>query len=260
MRRLCLPLRRVFLSLLSAPAVWVACTALAWADPGCTVAALRGAVLLEHNGTRSALASGQAIEAGDSVTTQAGARVRLLFGDGSEVSLGERSELRITTASFDQAANTRNILLDLSRGLLRAAAAKLKAAGSRFEIHTPIAYSAVRGTHWIVLARSNETRVYVQEGRVAVGASFATDQFAKLIEAGYFVSVTAQKGIGAVQQSPAGALNDLVDQTEAALENGASETVQTASADPATNPADAASGAAANTTTSVAGTASSTVS
>jgi hypothetical protein len=109
--------------------------------------------------------------------------VKLHFGDGSEIRLGENATLRINVVEIDAAEGTRNILLSLPMGLLRAAAAKpTTSAGSSFEIHTGIGYSAVRGTHWIVDAKQAETRVYVQEGRVAVGADFQTQQFPKLVE------------------------------------------------------------------------------
>ena len=60
----------------------------------------------------------------------------------------------------------------------------------------------------------------MQEGRVAVGADFETSQFPRLVEAGHWVTVTPQGGIGAVQDSPPGFVDDLVDQTEAALAPG----------------------------------------
>jgi hypothetical protein len=262
MRKLRLPLGRVFLSLLLAPAALIACAALAWADPACTVAAVRGTALLEHNGARSALTAGQTVEPGDRVTTQAGARIRLNFADGSEVTLGETAVLHVAAAYFDKPANLRTILLDLVSGLIRAGAAKGKAAGSEFQIRTPIAISAVRGTHWIVMARPKETRVYVQEGRVAVGASASTDQFSKLIEGGHWVSVTVQNGVGAVQDSPPGFVDDLVDQTQAAIDGlDSAETVQTAmaGATTATAPVGAVVGAAASTLSAVGSTATATL-
>jgi hypothetical protein len=182
---------------------------------------VRGSASLEHAGLRSALLAGTALSEGDTITTATGARVKLHFGDGSEVRLGENAELKIVSVKVDPAAGTRNILLQLPIGLLRAVAAKFhNSTGSSFEIHTGIAYSAVRGTQWIVDADKVETNVYVQEGRVAVGADFETSQFPKLVEAGHWIHVTRQTGIGAVQDSPPGSLDDLFDQTEASLAPG----------------------------------------
>lgn len=223
MRKPRLPLGRIFLSFLVVVAVAWGATRPADADDlACAVTGLRGTATLQHNGARAALAAGMALTAGDTITTDAGARVKLRFADGSELRLGENTTLRINVAEIDAEDGTRNILLSLPVGLLRAAAAKLtKSSGSSFEIHTGVGYSAVRGTHWIVDAEANETKVFVQEGKVAVGADFKTDQFPRLVEAGHWVSVTPQGGIGALQDSQPGFVDGLIDQTEASLAPGA---------------------------------------
>ena len=222
MRKLCLPLPRILLSFFIVAAACCGGFDAARADdPLCQVTGLRGSAALEHAGSRSALIAGTALSAGDMITTNAGARVKLRFADGSEVRLGENAALRIEAIKVDAAAGTRNILLSLPMGLLRAAAAKLsKSAGSSFEIHTGVGYSAVRGTHWIVSAKKAETRVYVQEGRVAVGADFESSQVPKMVEPNRWVSVTRKAGIGAVQDVPAGSLDGLIEQTEASLAPG----------------------------------------
>jgi hypothetical protein len=169
MRRLGLPLWRIVSSLLFGATILAGASSLAWAEPDCQVIGLRGSATLEREGTHSPLATGAELGMGDWIATDAGARVKLRFADGSLVQLGENTRLRIDLAKFDPAEGTRNILLNLPMGLLRAAAAKLPSTtGSSFEIHTGIGYSAVRGTEWIMVATSEETRVYVQEGRVSV--------------------------------------------------------------------------------------------
>jgi len=238
MRKLCRPLRRLFLSVLLGMAALICLSDLAMADPACLVTGLRGTATLEHGGARSSLTQGAAVEAGDTIITDAGSRVKLHFADGSELRLGENARLQIEMVKIDPAAGTRNILLRLPMGLLRAAAAKLKqSSGSSFEIHTGVAYSAVRGTEWIVVAREAETRVYVQEGRVAVGADFATSQFPKLVETERWVQVTRKSGIGPVQATPAGALKDLVEQTEASIAPDAAPSQSTDTTETAANPA-----------------------
>jgi hypothetical protein len=222
MRKPCLPLGRIFLSfLIVLSAAWATIGSARADGAAAQITGLRGSATLVHSGVRAAVVSGMVLSTGDTITTQAGARVKLRFADGSEVRLGENATLRIEAVTFDAAAGTRNILLRLPIGLLRAAATKLtKSTGSSFEIHTGVGYSAVRGTQWIVDAQQAETRIYVQEGRVAVGADFATSQFPRLVEAGHWLTVTPQGGIGAVQDSPPGFVDDLVDQTEASLAPG----------------------------------------
>jgi hypothetical protein len=255
MRKLCLPLRRILLSfsIVAAMALVMINTARA-ADSLCQVTGLRGTASLEHAGVSSALAAGMALSPGDTIQTDAGARVKLHFADGSEVRLGENAQLRIDAVTIDTAAGTRNILLRLPMGLLRAAAAKLsQSTGSSFEIHTDVGYSAVRGTHWIVVARQAETRVYVQEGRVAVGADFTTDQFPKLVEAGHWVSVSQTVGIGAVQVSPPGSVDGLIEQTEASLVPGTRDDVLESVTETAGNIPGAATDAVSGVTGAISG-------
>jgi hypothetical protein len=47
--------------------------------------------------------------------------------------------------------------------------APARAGGSRFQVITPQAIAAVRGTRWAVDAAENKTSVFVVSGRVAVG-------------------------------------------------------------------------------------------
>lgn len=218
MRELGLPLRRIVLSLLFAAATLAGASGLAWAEPACQVIALRGTATLERAGARSALATGTELGMGDLIATDAGARVKLRFADGSQVKLGENTQLRIDLAKFSQAEGKRNILLNLPMGLLRAAAAKLPSTtGSSFEIHTGIGYSAVRGTDWIMVATSDETRVHVREGGVSVGTDFPSNQFPKLVEGGRWVLVSREDGVGEIAVTPPGSLDSLIEQTEAAV-------------------------------------------
>ncbi|GAB2175219.1 FecR family protein [Dongia sp. agr-C8] len=221
MRRTGLPLRRIVLSFLVAAATLAGAAGLTWAEPASQVIALRGTATLERGRSRLPLAAGTELAMGDWVETDAGARVKLRFADGSLVQLGENTRLRIDQAKFDQAEGRRNILLDMPLGLLRAAAAKLTStSGSSFEIHTGIGYSAVRGTEWIMVAASEETRVYVTEGRVSVGTDFPSAQFPKLVQAGYWV-VVRKTGIETIEASPPGSLDSLMEQTEAAVTDSA---------------------------------------
>ncbi len=55
--------------------------------------------------------------------------------------------------------NSKALLIEVSK----------KPAGNRFEVITPQAIAAVRGTKWAVDAAENKTSVFVVNGRVAVG-------------------------------------------------------------------------------------------
>jgi hypothetical protein len=222
MRKHGLPLRRILLCLLVGAAL-TSTSGLASAEPAGQVIALRGTATLERSGSRSALVSGAELGMGDWIETDPGARLKVRFADGSLVHLGENTRLRIDLAKFN-AEGKRNILLEMPLGLLRAAAAKSKTAGSSFEVHTGIGYSAVRGTEWFMAAASGETRVHVLEGRVSVGTDFQSDQFPKLVEGGRWAVVSRKVGIAPIEDSAPGSLDSLIEQTEAAASNSATGT------------------------------------
>lgn len=140
----------------------------AQATPVGQIVKLRGAAEITRGRVSLPLVLGAAVQPGDVVKTGPGGRLKLHFIDGSTVALGESAELEIGgyTVSADPAS--RDALLELGQGTLHALAAKA-GPGSRFEIRTALAYSAVRGTEWFVDAAPTETDVAVVTGRVGVG-------------------------------------------------------------------------------------------
>ena len=83
--------------------------------------------------------------------TEKDSRAKMLFVDDTLVSVGEQSHLEITEQVFDPAQGTRSMVLSLAKGKVRSLVTKIfKGMGSRFEIHTPTAVAAARGTHFVV--------------------------------------------------------------------------------------------------------------
>ena len=109
----------------------------------------------------------------DIYETQVGAQVRMLLDNDSVLSLGENTRLQITEHLYDPTQN--QTVIELLNGMLRSLVGKLIAQGGRFEIHTPTAVAAVRGTYFVVWVLPEEggkqvTRVanIGQEGAVEV--------------------------------------------------------------------------------------------
>lgn len=97
------------------------------------------------------------VRLGDSVLfkdfyeTKTQARLKLLFDDDSILSLGENTRLQITENIYDPAQNRRSTVVSMVKGSVRALVGRLfGGAGSKFEIHTPTAVAAARGTYFIV--------------------------------------------------------------------------------------------------------------
>lgn len=145
----------------------LASTTFAWADPVAQVVKLRGnAVVIRDNAT-APLVLGAALEPGDQLTTDASARVRLQLIDGSVINLGSQSTFSIDEVVSNGPGTDRQVQLDLEAGALHAHAAPATPS-SRFEIRTPKAITAVRGTEWGMLSDTEKTDVMVLSGRVGV--------------------------------------------------------------------------------------------
>lgn len=137
------------------------------AKSGATLTGLVGDVsVAKAKGPAKKLAVDSRLAVGDVVKTGAGARAQLKFVDGSVITLGENSELKIARYRVD--GDDRRGFLDLVRGVARAVVAKM-APTSTFEIRTPTAVAAVRATTWMLEYNAKgETEVFVGEGSVAV--------------------------------------------------------------------------------------------
>ena len=87
----------------------------------------------------------------DVIETQAAARAKALFDDDSLLTVGENSRVEINEYTYDPARNLRSAVLRLVQGKARALVGKLMVdLGSKFEVHTPTAVTAARGTYFVV--------------------------------------------------------------------------------------------------------------
>jgi hypothetical protein len=87
----------------------------------------------------------------DSYETLDEARAKLLFEDDSLLTLGEKTRLQITENVYNPSKNRRSTALKMLSGRLRVLVGKtFTGTGSKFEVHTPTAVAAARGTYYIV--------------------------------------------------------------------------------------------------------------
>ncbi len=141
-------------------------------------------VRVMSSGYRVPLQAQVLIRVGDEITTQSGsATIRL--ANGSLLRMEENSHLvfnRLTQFGRTGIVDTR---LRLERGEVSAEVEPLTEGGSRFEINTPSAVAAVRGTAFALQSAPGITRLQVTEGVVAFGPSGKT----RSIPAGYSATV-----------------------------------------------------------------------
>lgn len=134
-----------------------------------------GDVQVEHAGSAErALAGGDHLAAGDTVTTGAQSSATLRFVDGSRLLVRPASRLRIEHTGRLGANTHIRTQLGLEAG---AADSQVPRAGDgvthRFELRTPVVNLGVRGTEFRVFAEAVRTRVEVLEGVVGMSSGAA---------------------------------------------------------------------------------------
>ncbi len=101
--------------------------------------------------------------------TDFGARLELQLDDGSVLTIGEDTALKIDEMIYDPKTNRRSISLRVTVGTIRVKVSKNKAPGSKFRVTTPTTVTGVRGTEFTVsVDEQGKTRVITLEGSVAV--------------------------------------------------------------------------------------------
>jgi len=87
----------------------------------------------------------------DTIETDKESRTKALLNDDSILTIGEHSRVEITEHIYDPARSVRSVVVNLVQGKVRALVGKVFAgSGSKFEIHTPTAVAAARGTYFVV--------------------------------------------------------------------------------------------------------------
>lgn len=176
----------LYRSLTAALLAFFLSAAAALASPVAQVIRLTGNAELTRGGATAPLVLGAALEAGDLIVTDAAGRVRLQLIDGSTINLGTQSALTIDDVVSQGPGTERQVGMDLWNGALRALAAPATPK-SRFEIRTPMAVTAVRGTEWGILASAIQSDVIILSGRVGVRRNVISGESA--------VSLTRRLGI-----------------------------------------------------------------
>lgn len=141
---------------------------LACAEPVCELIAVSGDALL---GSQPA-AVGQKLEPGAELRTGAGGRVKLRFVDGSVLVLADNSQMRIDAFSASP-GQPRQASIWLQLGLIGQKVTP--SSGGSWQVRTPTAVTAVRGTEFFVeIAADQATAVHVKSGEVAVESTIKT--------------------------------------------------------------------------------------
>lgn len=144
---------------------------LRWTSRGVTVRGVTGGV---ESGGRS-LAVGDKLDEGSQVTTEGDGSATLGLPDGSEVTIPPGTQLTLDRSRSAVGTDAPDIQVGLNQGHVEVLAHKHRDAG-RFEIRTPVAVTAVRGTRFRThFARATASATAeTLEGVVGVSASAQT--------------------------------------------------------------------------------------
>ena len=120
-------------------------------------------------GRAEKLVVGGAVRAGDTVETKRRTRLELRLADGSVLRLGPSSRAVVSSATFGETVEERNVSAKLLVGKVWANVAKAVGGDARFEVRTENAVAGVRGTTFRVDAATDRSVVVkVYSGTVAV--------------------------------------------------------------------------------------------
>jgi hypothetical protein len=133
-----------------------------------TVTALEGKATVRHYGgqTPQPLRVQSPVHGQDAIQTEAASKLQVTFNDGTVVYLGEKSTLEITRFVYSP-QQTQRSLLTVSLGVFRAIVKKLLPSAT-FEVTTPTAIAAIRGTEFMGEVRPDATSFVVLEGTVTL--------------------------------------------------------------------------------------------
>ncbi len=134
------------------------------------VSALEGkATRARTNAQPSQLAVGNAVGQGDTIATEADARLELKFSDGSALRVGPGAKMQLSEAHFGGGPAKRKMTAKLFFGNLWAKVTSVIQGDQKFAIETENAVAGVRGTTFRVDARTDKSvLVRVYAGAVAV--------------------------------------------------------------------------------------------
>lgn len=166
------------------------------AAPVAQVIKLSGHVEVSRGDDIGTLEIGAALEPGDRLRSDKTGRVRLQLVDGSVINLGSNSELTLADIVSAGPGTERQIELELAEGAVRALAAPAT-PNSRFEIRTPLAVTAVRGTEWGILSNTLQSDVIIFSGRVGIRRNIISGESAISLTRSLGTTVTAT-GLGPV--------------------------------------------------------------
>jgi hypothetical protein len=117
------------------------------------VKTLTGSAVVVRSGTQQPAAIGLPLNQGDTIKTGGNGRMGITLKDGTRLSLGANTEMRIDQFAFAPAQGRLGLALNLLRGVAAYISGRIAVlAPGSVKIETPTSVIGVRGTHLLIRA------------------------------------------------------------------------------------------------------------
>jgi len=123
-----------------------------------SITALNGTVAIERAGKSIPGIYGTTLQVSDRLTTDAKSRVTIGLSDGSQIELTESSTLVLTENTLNPDGSRASTKVTLLGGLVRSVVRAAVGGAPNFEVHTPNAVAAARGTKFDVAYEKGQER------------------------------------------------------------------------------------------------------
>ncbi|RJX30066.1 MAG: hypothetical protein C4531_09405 [Desulfurivibrio sp.] len=146
-------------------------------QPAATVVACRGSVqAINAKGEMRTLAVKSPIHKEDTIKTDKGGRIQILFSDNTIYSLGQNSEMKIAEYRWQPAANQGTLKTKVKEGVFRVMGGAItKTSPQNFTTETPAATIGIRGSMYAGTVTSSSLSVVFQGGKgIEVSNPFGT--------------------------------------------------------------------------------------
>jgi hypothetical protein len=115
--------------------------------------------------------SGDIVQEGDQIKTGSRARVKLLLKDGTAITVGKNSDLKIDEYLYLRYNRRSKLKASLHTGVMRVVTGAIgKVVPHRFKIKTRTSTIGVRGTDFIVYSSGKTEKFAVEEGAISINS------------------------------------------------------------------------------------------
>jgi hypothetical protein len=177
------------------------------------ITSLKGKVILQRDGAESGAKINDKIYLHDTIETKADSRVKILFSDDSLLSLAENSKMNIKEYLYKEDDKKGTSIINLIEGKLKSITGK---AG--FEVHTPTAVAASRGTYFFSWVHRKGSKIIsnfaVISGIIELKNINAKISGMSVVKSGYMGTVGEGDVPGLPNLTPQGILQDLINTTQ----------------------------------------------